>query len=355
MSKFILSIDGGGIRGIVPATVLTVLEGKLKARGKTLPLHRYFHLIAGTSTGAIIAAALTCPRPRHPKEPAADAKTLVDLYRRRGKDIFDQTLFRKLANLGGLLDEHYDAAPLEKILIEMLGSKTEIRDALTKVLITGYDIHTRRAVFLTNADPENERYYFWQAVRGSSAAPTYFEPALVENLAARNRGETPTFPMIDGGVFANDPAMAAYVEGDKLGWRDDGESIVLLSLGTGSANREIPYQQAKNWGAGGWINPGNDTPLISVFMQGQASTASYQLNKLLNREPPAFSDGATVVTTENRSKLKYFRLDAPLVNVNDALDDASEGNIAKLIEFGKTLAAKHDLALEEMADRLTAI
>ncbi len=144
MSKFILSIDGGGIRGIVPATVLTVLEGKLKARGKTLPLHRYFHLIAGTSTGAIIAAALTCPRPKHPKEPAADAKTLVDLYRRRGKDIFDQSLFGKLANLGGLLDEHYDAAPLEKILIEMLGSKTEIRDALTKVLITGYDIHTRR-------------------------------------------------------------------------------------------------------------------------------------------------------------------------------------------------------------------
>ncbi|CAH0341729.1 patatin-like phospholipase family protein [Rhizobium sp. CECT 9324] len=355
MTKFILSIDGGGIRGAVPAAVLTVLEDKLKARGKTLPLYRYFDLIAGTSTGAIIAAGLTCPKPRHPDQPVANAAMLLDLYRSKGPAIFDQSLFRKLANLGGLFDEHYDATALEKILIDMLGKSTEIAQALTKVLITAYDIHTRRAVFMTNADPEHERFYFWQAVRGSSAAPTYFEPALVEDLAARSRGEVPSIPMVDGGVFANDPAMAAYVEGSKLGWRENGEEMIFLSLGTGSASRKIPYQQAKNWGAGGWISPANDTPLISVFMQGQASTASYQLNKLLNRTPPKFTDGATIVTTANRGSLNYFRLDAPLVGVNDALDDASPGNIKALIEFGMTLAAKHDLGLEEVADRLAAI
>jgi Patatin len=355
MTKFILTIDGGGIRGLIPATILSALEDKLRRRKKTLALHRYFHLIAGTSTGAIIAAGLTCPKPGHRQQPAADATTLVKLYKDKGATIFNRSIFRKLANLGGLLDEHYDAGPLETILIDMLGPTAEIRDALTKVLITGYDIHARRAVFLTNADKENERFYFWQAVRGSSAAPTYFEPALVENLAARRRGTAPTFPMIDGGVFANDPGMAAYVEGAKLGWRDDGEEMVVLSLGTGSANRQIPYQQAKNWGAGGWINPGNNTPLISVFMQGQASTASYQLNKLMNRDPPAFVDGATVVTKDNRSNLKYFRIDGPLVGVNDALDDAGSTNIAKLIDFGKALAAKHATALDEIADRVNAI
>lgn len=355
MVRFILSIDGGGIRGVIPAAVLTILEEKLKHRGKQLPLHRYFHLIAGTSTGAIIAAGLTCPKPGAPLEPAADAKTLLELYRAKGASIFDQSLFRKFANLGGLLDEHYDAGPLEDILIDMLGPKTEIQHALTKVLITGYDIHARRAVFLTNTDKKHERFYFWQAVRGSSAAPTYFEPALVDDLAARRKGEVPVFPMIDGGVFANDPGMAAYVEGEKLGWRSNGEQMTVLSLGTGSANRKIPYQQAKNWGAGGWINPANGTPLISVFMQGQASTASYQLNKLMNTDPPDFTDGATVVTPENRGSLQYFRLDGPLVGVNDALDDASPENIKKLVQFGRKLAARHDLALEEIADRLAAL
>jgi patatin-like phospholipase/acyl hydrolase len=355
MTKFILSIDGGGIRGVIPAVVLTVLVEKLAAKGKTLPLHRYFHLIAGTSTGAIIAAGLTCPRPGKKAEPAADPKTLLDLYKKKGPDIFDIGLFRKMANFGGLFEERYSAATLEKILIDMLGQRTEVKDALGKVLITAYDIHARRAVFITNADKDHERFYFWQAVRGSSAAPTYFEPALVEDLAKTAHGQTPMLPLIDGGVFANDPAMAAYVEGSKLGWRDDGDEMVILSLGTGSASRKIPYQQAKSWGAGGWINPANDTPLISVLMQGQSSTASYQLNKLLNREPPSFAEGATVVTLGNKASLNYFRLDAPLVGPNDALDDATPGNIADLEKFGRVLAQKHDLALDEIADRIKAI
>ncbi|MBC2772308.1 patatin-like phospholipase family protein [Rhizobium sp. AQ_MP] len=355
MTKFILSIDGGGIRGVIPAAVLTVLTEKLAKRGKTLPLHRYFHLIAGTSTGAIIAAGLTCPRPGRPTEPAADPKTLLDLYKKKGPDIFDIGLFRKMANFGGLFEERYSADALEKILIEMLGKRTEVKDALGKVLITAYDIHARRAVFITNADKDHERFYVWQAVRGSSAAPTYFEPALVEDLAKTAHGQTPMLPLIDGGVFANDPAMAAYVEGSKLGWRENGDEMVILSLGTGSANRKIPYQQAKSWGAGGWINPANDTPLISVLMQGQSSTASYQLNKLLNREPPSFAEGATVVTLANKANLNYFRLDAPLVGANDALDDATPKNIADLEKFGRVLAQKHDLALEEIAERIKAI
>ncbi|PYB73114.1 MULTISPECIES: patatin-like phospholipase family protein [Rhizobium] len=355
MTKFILSIDGGGIRGTIPAAVLTVLKQKLEKRDKRLPLHRYFHMIAGTSTGAIIAAGLACPKPGKAKEAAADPETLLALYKTKGAQIFDIGLFRKLANFGGLFEERYDAQALETILRQMLGEKTEIRDALTKILITAYDIHARRAVFMTNADQDNARFLAWQAVRGSSAAPTYFEPALVEDLARESHGQIPAIPLIDGGVFANDPAMAAYVEGSKLGWRDNGDKIVILSLGTGSANRKIPYQQAKSWGAGGWINPANDTPLISVLMQGQSSTTSYQLNKLLNSEPPRFADGATVVTTDNRKSLDYFRLDAPLVGVNDALDDATPDNIAKLERFGLTLAEKHDLALEEIADRLSAI
>lgn len=354
MTKYILSIDGGGIKGAIPASILTVLQSKLKERKAVKPLHHYFDLIAGTSTGAIIAAGLTCPKPKQPKQPAADPAKLVNLYLERGPEIFAKTPLRRLTNFGGLFDESYDATALENILIEMLGAKTEIRDALTKVLITGYDIRARAGIFLTNADKEHERFYFWQAVRGSSAAPTYFEPALVDDLAKGADGRQPSFPMIDGGVFANDPAMAAYVEGCKMKWTKDGEDIVILSLGTGSANREIHYQQAKNWGAAGWISPSNGTPLISILMQGQASTASYQLNKLLNDHPAKFTSDGTVVTEANRKTLKYFRINGELDGVNDELDDVRPENIKGLVDLGQRFAKKHSLALDEIADRLAA-
>lgn len=354
MTKFILTIDGGGIRGVIPATVLTVLVEKLKRRKKKLPLHRYFDMIAGTSTGAIIAAGLTCPKPGSKSAPAADPQTLLDLYKTKGQLIFDLGIFGKIGN-EGYLDERYDAAPLEEILKGMLGTTTEIKDALKPVIITAYDIENRRAMFLSNVDRKHERFLFWQAVRGSSAAPTYFEPIRVDDLAGRTKEKTPTLALIDGGVFANDPGMAAYVEGVKQGWAGD---MVILSLGTGSEKKPIPFSKAKDWGSLGWIKQGNDSPIISVLMQGQSSTASYQLDRLLNPDLDAFNAGATKVTPENRKMLNYFRIDESLGkdgDPNDALDDASPGNLAKLEGFGRMLAEKHDLALEEIADRISAI
>jgi predicted acylesterase/phospholipase RssA len=344
MTKFILSIDGGGIRGVIPAVVLTVLVEKLAAKGKTLPLHRYFHLIAGTSTGAIIAAGLTCPKPGQPERPAADPQTLLDLYTRRGPEIFDKGLL----DLGGFFNELYSANPLEQILQEILGTEAEIKDALSKVVITAYDIQARRAMFLSNVDQDHERFLFWQAVRGSSAAPTYFEPAQVKDLS--DPGSTIT--LVDGGVFANDPSMAAYVEGCKLGWSGD---IVMLSLGTGSSRHPISYAQAKGWGKLGWIAAGDGSPIISVMMQGQASTASYQVDRLLNPNLRTFDGAATKVTEKNRSKLAYFRVDGllkPGTKPNDALDDVTPANIAALEKFGRSLAKQHGKALDELADRL---
>ncbi len=261
-TRFILSIDGGGIRGIIPAMILAELQKRMSALGKAQELHHYFSLIAGTSTGAVIAAALACPHPKLKKRAAVKADELVDLFVKRGADIFPESLFARLANANGVLGERYDAKPLEDILIEKLGASRTIRQALTKVLIPAYNIRDRRAEFFTNADEEHDDILFWQAVRGSSAAPTYFEPALIDNFEVVTRATIATIPAIDGGMFANDPALAAYVEARKMGWEDPvkGDDIVILSLGTGSQDREIPYQQAKRWGALGWINPGNDSP-----------------------------------------------------------------------------------------------
>ena len=154
--------------------------------------------------------------------------------------------------------------PLEKLLKERFGW-TSMASALTKLVLTAYDIEQRKAVFLTNGLEENgsrpDDYYFWQAVRATTAAPSYFEPARIENLT-RKREEA----LVDGGVFMNDPTIAAYLEARKLGW--DNDEIVILSLGTGRApERSFAYQDAIGWGALGWMQPSKGVPILSIFLR----------------------------------------------------------------------------------------
>ncbi|MGY5806503.1 patatin-like phospholipase family protein [Rhizobium sp. LEGMi198b] len=348
--RFILSIDGGGIRGLIPALIVAELAKRLNG----LPMYKAFDLIAGTSTGGIIAAGLTCPHPSGNGDAACTPDDLVKLYAKEGQDIFGTTLVSKIINLGGLAEERYDATPLEAKLQVRLGA-AEIAAGLTKVLITAYDIKARQALIMSNSDDENSHFRYWEACRATSAAPSYFEPALIENFAKPVDDPNRSVPLIDGGVFANDPILAAYVEARKMGWERGGNSVVVLSLGTGQQNRPIPYQQAKSWGALGWINPANGTPLISILMQGQVSTASYEANSLLNPAKTKMVDGSTQVTPANVGKLAYFRIDGPLVGANDELDDASDGNIDALTNVAEQLIARNTAALDEVAKRILAV
>ncbi len=351
-TRFILSIDGGGIRGLIPAVVLAELEKRLEGR----PLHTCFDMIAGTSTGGIVAAGLTCPHPDDKTQAACAATDLVSLYKNEGAEIFSRSLRSGLVNVGGWNDQRYDAGPLEKKLERILGTKARLSDCLSEtiVLMTAYEIEERCAVFLTNADSENANYLYWEAARATSAAPTYFEPARVGNPNHAKNKLPKILSLIDGGVFANDPVLAAYVEARKKGWEKNGDTIVILSLGTGSQNRPYSYQEVKDWGAVGWINPSRGSPIISILMQGQASTAAYQANKLLNENPPSMKTLSTAVTTENAASLNYFRIDGPLDDGNDNLDDAGKENIGKLEEIAKGFIKANKLALDTIAARIKA-
>ncbi len=321
MAKFILSIDGGGIRGIIPALVLVELEKRLAKKGISKPLHQLFDLIAGTSTGGIIASGLAAPHPKDNTKAAATPAELVDLYANRGDEIFDKSIFAKLKKGFGdffsdprsLWQEKYDHQALVAILIDKLGN-AKLSEGLTRIVMTAYDIENRGAVFMSNTKDstgkKSDDFHFWQAARATSAAPVYFEPARVENLSEKDPKKR-MLSLVDGGVFANDPSMAAYVEGMKMKWT--ASDIHVLSIGTGQTERPIPFSEAKNWGALGWLSPSNGTPIISVFMHGQASTASYQAEKILNED-----------------QQRYFRINGKLSQGNDELDDASPANIAKL-------------------------
>jgi patatin-like phospholipase/acyl hydrolase len=220
----VLSIDGGGIRGIIPALVLCHLEERT---GR--PVGSLFDLVAGTSTGGIIAAALTRPDP-------LPASEILDLYRTEGPRIFRRSLGRRVLSAEGVLDEKHDDAVLNEVLARYLG-RGRLSDATTRGTLT-------------------------DVVRATSAAPTYFEPWPVGDLV-----------LVDGGVYAMNPGMCAYAEARRL--EDDAPSLVL-SLGTGQATRPITFAQSKDWGLLEWARP-----LIDVVLDGVADTVDYQLGELM--------------------------------------------------------------------------
>jgi uncharacterized protein len=200
----VLSIDGGGIRGIIPASVLADLERRLDA-----PIGERFDLITGTSTGGIIALALTAPG--GDGKPANSAAAVVELYKSKGHEIFSRSVWHEIRAVGNALEEKYPASGIESVLKEYLG-ETRLKDAVTEVFITAYEIEDRIPWFFSSRDAATRPGYdfaMWEVGRATSAAPTYFEPAKLPSHGLNERGY---WALVDGGVFANNPALCGLTE-----------------------------------------------------------------------------------------------------------------------------------------------
>lgn len=315
----VLSIDGGGIRGLIPALVLTELERRAQR-----PICELFDLIAGTSTGGILAAALTVPGPHGPPEPRYAARDLVTLYEREGPGIFSRSLLRRVLSVDGLLDERYDDKGLRDALERYLG-EARLSQTLTDVFITAYEIERRSAVFFRSSrarDAEVFDFALADAVRATSAAPSYFEPQEVFD------GSGGRHVLVDGGVFATNPAMCAFADLARAGRLD--EIDLLVSLGTGQLTRPIPLGEARGWGQLGWARP-----ILDVVFDGVADTVDFQLGELL-------PDGG------------YVRLQTELTEASDDLDDASDANLAALRREAERLIEERSDDLDALAARLTA-
>ncbi|MCH1609949.1 MAG: patatin-like phospholipase family protein, partial [Luminiphilus sp.] len=254
----VLSLDGGGIRGIIPALVVAHLERKMGA-----PASELFDLIVGTSTGGILALGLALQN--NEGQPLLSAKSMAALYEHHGAEIFERSLWRKLRTAGGLFEEAYSHEALEKILHKYFGDK-KMSDCGTPVMVTSYDIERRKTVFLKSWHTDHRELLCAEASRATSAAPTYFEPA---NLQWAEQSRT----LIDGGVFINSPAVSAYAEARKL-FPD--EPIAMLSLGTGELTRPIPYDEARTWGSALWV-----MSLLDCMFDGASKAADHQMRLFL--------------------------------------------------------------------------
>ncbi len=332
MTKFfrILSIDGGGIRGIIPAQILVTLEAILKETSgdPSARLGDYFDLLAGTSTGGILTCVYLCPQLDNPSRPRFSAEEAVDLYFERGDEIFHIPVWHKVKAGGGILDEKYPAVGLESALKDYLGD-LRLSDLIKPCLITAYDIKRRNAFFFTQHDARQKpsrNFLLREVARATSAAPTFFECANVKS-------ETQvTYPMVDGGVFANNPTMCAYAEARTIGAKPTAKDMAILSLGTGQVATPYYYDQAKDWGAVEWIRP-----VLDIMMSGVAETVDYQLQQMF----------AAVGAPQ-----QYLRLQAQLRPENAPMDNAELANLRALKEIGQETAEKRYQDLKTFAQLL---
>jgi patatin-like phospholipase/acyl hydrolase len=330
----ILTIDGGGIRGLIPARILVSLERKLQQRSgrEEARIADFFDLIAGTSTGGLITCLLLAPG-ENGWSSAFSAQDIVDLYLDHGAEIFSASLSKRIRSLGGLRDERYDATGLERLIDERMGNLW-LSQLIKPCLITAYDVTRRRAKFFTQHDARNDDkdYPIKVVARATSAAPTYFEAMPGEN------GRTP-YAYVDGGLFANNPAMCAYVEAyRKLAGKPTAENMVILSLGTGQITKSYPYQSVKDWGMVQWVGP-----LIDIMMASVSETVDYQMQQLF---------------TAHGRRDSYLRLQ-PTIATNDSelaeLDNVSPANLDRLRALGVQLADEYEPQLDALVEMLLPV
>lgn len=260
----ILSIDGGGIRGVFPAKFLANLESKLKADGKNCwQIYQNFDLILGTSTGGILAIALSLGIP---------ADTLYSLYINNAFKIFGH----KKGLLGQIFYAGHERNELEKLIQGTFkeangGVDPLLNDCKTPVCIPIYDLLLGKPSALKS--PYHKRFVrdfhipAYKAAMATSAAPTFFEPYSTEYTDMA--GVKQSFSnKVDGGIMANNPTLFGIVEAQKA-FGQPLNNLKVLSIGTGH-QKFTDGMNRKNWGLWYWMRQNKKTRLIDLFMQGQS-------------------------------------------------------------------------------------
>lgn len=322
----ILSLDGGGMRGIIPATILQYVESRLQTitKNPNTRIADYFDLIAGTSTGGILGCFYLSPNPdKSEGAPSSKftASTALEFYSQKGYSIFNASKkngwlgVRQLFNATG-----YSAKTLERIFKKEFGD-LKLHQLLKPCLVTTFDLESKSTFFFSSREVESKMREFFvrDVTRSTSAAPTYFPPAEIKNLATGT-------PMvnIDGGVFANNPTMCAYSESRDYSFPQNpnphAKDMLILSIGTGGGQLNIgnPSNSGK-WGVINWAKS-----IPEIMMDGGLDTVDYQMKKIFG-------------TLEEEHQFNYKRVDVPLANKKYSSDmaDASPENIKALEIAGK--------------------
>lgn len=315
--SLILSIDGGGIRGIIPAEMLKFLEETIfvevnkhmPKNAPPIPLESFgdmFSVIAGTSTGGIITLGMRARSQMKVKDMKPGMQGLVDLYESQGETIFTpkaKGLFTKV--FSPLTSNKYLATPLEGILDTYFGELT-LKDLHAPTLVTAYDLGNEILYLFNSSEAKNNpshNYKLKHAARSTSAAPTYFPAVKVLNEAGEER------LFVDGGVTANNPTLLAYLEAQKLYPKD---RFYVVSLGCGV----VPLFTPQNREGGGLLQWGGDIfPVVS-------NSSNLMTENLMS-------------TSTHLRKDEYVRIQFDLAEKVKEMDSTEKQNIQYLKGYAK--------------------
>ena len=335
----ILSLDGGGIRGIITCIILRYLEELLQQKDhKDAKLGDYFDMIAGSSTGGILASVLLFPDDSG--KARYSIKKAFDLYTQKGEDIFSVSLWEALINPFGLFSQRISQDNLQLQLSEFFGD-LELRDFIKPSLITSYDIENRKAKLFNsvNANQSQQNFLVKDVCRATSAAPTYFSPVQIKSKYGQ------FFSLIDGGMFANNPALCAYAEARKVAFgqlfktdqKPDYPTVndmMMVSIGTGTEMKSYPLRKYRNIGKLAWVGP-----IIDILLSANAETVDYQLSQMF-------------MTLGTRHQQNYYRINPSLKNASPEMDNVKKKNIEALIQAGLCYVEENREQLNAIADKL---
>jgi len=334
----ILAVDGGGIRGLISALTIADLERRIKElEGDEARVADYFHLFAGTSTGGLIALSLTAPQ-------NLSAAQLASFYTEDGPKIFRRGLDQRLLSGDGWLRPKYSLEPL-RAAVERRFDDARIKSASRELVVTSYDMTGREPYFFKRwraRDEEQRNDPIVDAALATSAAPTYFPSHGYRGMA-----------LVDGGVFAANPVIAAIVEALKR--RSDEPAnlnlsdLLVVSIGTGQHEVGFPQSEVRKWGKAGWIAPQDgDPPLLGAVLGGSADAANHWAHMLLN---DAAGDGALGPEAIGRGP-RFFRWQADLPEPLE-MDDTSPATLeGALPAAARALISSRGAELDEVARRV---
>ena len=252
----VLSLDGGGLRGIFSAAALAALEDDLGS-----PVLEHFDLVTGTSTGGLIALALAAGIP---------ARSVLEFYVNEGPQIFRHPRRRTLRHL---VRSKYDGNALESAVRHQLGDRV-LADSTVRLVIPAFDL-TRRDIYLfkTPHHPRLRRDWrvpMWEVALSTSAAPTYLPAHTLQGDRS---------VLVDGGVWANNPCLVGVAEAVSM-LRAPLTSIRVLSIGTTSEVRRTPGRIRR----GGIIQWVGTNSLVDTLLSGQSTGAFTAASHLLGSQ-----------------------------------------------------------------------
>lgn len=300
---WVLSIDGGGIKGLIATYVLRALEVAIQERGGDKPLAHYFDLIAGTSTGGLISLCLS------KKEPLT-ANQIKNLYLQKN-EIFFPTPKRFLERL---IKEKYSPEPMEAFLKEIFKDDT-FEDTHSNVLLTSYDIENTHIFNMSKAD--TPKLKLRHAARATTAAPTYYPPLYI-TVGDKNR------VLIDGGVYSNNPVLWAYAKARR---EFPNSKINILSIGNFKKNVEFETELTSfSWFD---VSKGN-LPIYTLCQTSQENNAD---------------NIARLIPDCNYIRIEYRNEKED----NIKMDDISSLTLNRLSIIGKQLSENYSKLIDDVA------